>query len=98
MKVTYIGCNSRSGISEAKGTAYTIAEVIYMIPDKAGEKRGPDGVLIWTYIAYGNRVRTIPLDSSKISAFSAIKPCTEVDLKLEPIAENPSKNQVVGVA
>lgn len=97
MKVHYIGASVRQGRSAKDNAPYTIGEVTYSMPDKSSSKTDPDGTPRWTYTAHGHRVFTIQLDPAKLSAFAGVKPGTEVELLVEPIPENPSRNQVVGV-
>lgn len=98
MKVRYIGANCRTGTSEKTGRPYSIAEVSFLVPDSHGEKKAPDGTVIWRYVGHGERVQSVPLDPSKLSDFADVKPGSQVELMLEPVPENPSRNQVVGVA
>ena len=97
MKVTYVGASCRTGVSQKSGNAYTIAELLYGVPDENAQKKDENGVLIWSYIGHGQKIRDLPIDPSKLSQFSNVKPFTEVDLILEPQPENPSKNWVTGV-
>lgn len=98
MKVFYIGASVRQGRSAKDNTPYTIGEIAFAVPDKSSSKSDPDGSPRWNYTAHGHRVQTMQLDPSKLSAFASVKPCSEVNLLVEPIPENPSRNQVVGVA
>jgi hypothetical protein len=99
MQVTYIGVNCRVGVSEKNGRPYKIAELLYAIPSDNGssEKKADDGRTIWTYVEYGNKVRTLDLDPSCISRFAKVTPGDTLDLQLDPIPENPSRNHVVGI-
>lgn len=97
MKVFLIGASLRSGISAKNNKPYTIAEVIYAIPDESKTKNDDDGTLRWSYTAYGYKTRTIELASTAIEAFKNVKALDIVDLKVEPMPENPSRNQCVGV-
>lgn len=98
MKVLFCGVNCRTGVSEKTQRSYTIAELLYLVPDQNAEKNHDDGTVIWRYVAFGYKVRTLPVDASCISTFSNCKPLTEIDVRLEPIPEAPSKNQVTGLA
>lgn len=97
MEVQYIGANCRQGVSEKNGRPYTIAEILYMIADEHSEKKSEDGNIIWRYTAFGNKVRSLPLDPSKLSAFDKCKPGDLVQVQLEPNPENPTRNFVVGL-
>lgn len=96
MKVIYIGANCRTGRSEKNGRDYQIAILAYLIPDESGQKKSENGNVIWTYEAFGGRVREIPLKPEKLALFQNIKSCSEVDLILEPDPTDPSRNMVVG--
>ena len=97
MEVQYVGANCRQGVSEKNGRPYTIAEVLYMIADEHSEKKSEDGNIIWRYTAFGNKVRSLPCDPSKLSAFEKCKPGDLVQVQLEPNPENPTRNFVVGL-
>lgn len=98
MKVLYLGASVRQGISSKNDLPYTIGEVLFAYPDKSGTKTDPDGKQRWSYTAHGLKTTTIPLDPKCLSQFAQVPPATEIDLLVEPIPENPSRNQVVGVA
>ena len=97
MKVTYIGANTRKGVSDKTGNAYEISELSYAVHDESGQKKNPDGSTKWVYVAVGCTVRTLNIDPSAIPSFSDISPFTEVDLKLEPQLNNPARNWVTGI-
>jgi len=98
MKINFIGASCRQGVSEKTGNAYTIAELLYMVPDVSKTKKGTDGSTIYTYTAHGCKTLTLPLDPSVLSKFATIKPGTEISVQLEPNPENPTRNRVTGIA
>jgi hypothetical protein len=91
MKITYIGANHRVGKSAKTGRSYDMARLLYAIPDSDSTK--PDNV----YRAHGHRVIEMDMVPSALSQFASCKPFTEVDITVEPVPENPSRNQVTGV-
>ena len=97
MEIQYIGANCRSGVSEKSGRPYTIAELIYMVPDEHGKKESESGQVIWTYTAFGNKVRTLPVDPTKLSAFEKVNAGAMIQVQLEPNPDNPTRNHVVGL-
>ena len=97
MEIQYVGANCRQGVSEKTGRPYTIAEVLYMIGDDHAEKKSEDGSIIWRYTAFGNKVRSLPVYPSKLSAFEKVKPGDLIQVALEPNPENPTRNFVVGL-
>lgn len=97
MHVLYLGASVRQGLSNKDNSPYTIGEVTFATPAKSAVKSDPDGSKRWTFTAHGYTVRDIPLNPSALSKFQDVKPGTEVDLIVEPIPENPSRNHVVGV-
>lgn len=96
MKVNYLGASLRVGISARDNSPYQIGEILFSIPDKNGEKKDPDGKTRWNYKGYGHTTRTIGLDPGKIELFKDCEAGTEVDLIVEPVPSNPSRNQVIG--
>ena len=97
MKLNYIGASCRTGVSQKTGNPYTIAELLNSIPDENAQKKDESGVLIWNYIGHGSKVRTLPIDPSKLSQFSSLETGVSVDVLLEPQLDNPTKNWVTGV-
>lgn len=97
MQVTYIGASCRTGVSQKSGNAYTIAELLYAVPDENAVKKDDNGALIWNYVGHGSKTRTLPIDPSKMSQFSGVKPFEEIVITLEPQPDNPTKNWVVGL-
>ena len=98
MKVVFIGANHRQGVSEKTGNAYSIAELLYSIPDESGQKKNDDGSVRWTYQCAGNTTRTLPIDPSCLSQFVDVKPFSAIDVRLEPDPKNPSRNRITGLA
>jgi hypothetical protein len=97
MKVIYLGASLRKGISAKNGRAYEIGEVSYAVEDEPGSKTDDQGKLAWVYSCHGYRTQTIELDPSSLSAFSQVKPCSEVDLQIQPKPSNPRVNLVTGI-
>lgn len=97
MEVQFLGANCRKGTSEKTGQDYAIAELAYMVPDESSVKKGEDGRLIWNYVAYGAKVRTLPLDPDALARFRELKPGQNVKLDLQPNPNNPTRNRVVGI-
>lgn len=97
MKVMYLGASCRSGLSAKNDSPYTIAEVLFAVPDKPAAKADPNGAQRWTYACHGYRTQTIELDPAALSAFGKVQPFTMVELAIEPVPENPSRNRVTGV-
>jgi hypothetical protein len=97
VKIHYIGANCRTGVSEKNGRHYTIAELSYAVPDTDSQKNHDDGSVIWRYVGHGNKVKTINLDPACLSRFADIRPGTEIDVKLEPDPNNPTRNVVTGI-
>ena len=97
MKVHYLGASLREGKSAKDDSPYSIAEVAYATPDDSSLKKDPDGKVRWVYTGYGFRVNTIALDPKCIDKFKDVQAGTEVTLQVEPVPQNPSRNQVIGV-
>lgn len=93
MKVAFIGADYRSGISEKSGKPkpYSMARVYYAIPakDKTTEN--------YVYQAHGFRVLEIDLDPKALPLFEGLALGEEVDLEVQPLPQNPSRNIVTGI-
>lgn len=98
MKVLYLGASVRQGLSAKNDQPYIIGEVLFAYPDKSSTKTDPDGKQRWVYTAHGYREGKIQLSPSCLSEFADCVPGTELELIVEPIPENPARNQVVGVS
>ena len=97
MKVMFLGASVRKGTSEKTGNDYTIGELKYSMQDESSQKLFPDGSIMWTYTAHGHTSMSLPLDPQQLSKFAKVQPNTEVNLILEPMPRNPSRNWVTGV-
>jgi hypothetical protein len=98
MKVRYIGANCRVGVSEKTGRPYTIAELTYSVPDQNAVRNNDDGTPRWKYVAHGHRVQTIALDPTVVSKFQPCVPGEEIEVRVEPQPDNPTRTHVVGLA
>jgi hypothetical protein len=91
VKVIYVGADHREGVSSKTGQPYSISNVYYAIPVT------PKTTDSFTYKACGMKIVELRLDPSALRQFAQVPAFQEVDLKVEPMADNPSRNICVGV-
>lgn len=91
MKVIYVGADHRQGTSKKTGKSYNMARLYYAIP--AESKSTSD----YVYQAHGYRLVEVDLLPEALPQFASCKPFTQVDVALEPVPSNPSRNQVTGI-
>lgn len=90
MKVKYLGCSRRIGTSAKTGNPYDICVINYTVPQ---ESKKTDA---YNFVAYGDRVMELPLDTSKVGDFASLQVGKEIELTLSPNPSNPSRNICTG--
>lgn len=91
MKVLFIGADARKGVSSKTGKPYSMARLYYAIPAEPKQTEAYD------YRATGFRVIEVDMEPDALAHFTRCKPLTEVDVRLEPVPANPSRNIVTGL-
>lgn len=91
MKVKFFAAYRRSGISKTSGRPYDFAEVAYVVPLRQVETEK------FQQFGHGFDVKTLTLANQCIAEFAGIDVGEEVELKVNPNPEDPSRNMCFGL-